>query len=170
MKNGVVLLNFARDGIIDNQDLIEALNEKKIFTYVTDFPCAELKHHPRIISLPHLGASTKEAEENCAVMLAKQIRYFLENGSIANSVNFPAIEIPHVNAGVRLAIVNANVPNMVAQISSKLAAAGLNILSLLNKSLDNIAYTIIDVNQEINAAVLQQINTIEGVIQLRTIS
>jgi D-3-phosphoglycerate dehydrogenase len=170
MKKSVVLLNFARDGIIDHSALREAINEKKVFSYVTDFPCAELKNHPRVISLPHLGASTKEAEENCAVMLAKQIRQFLENGSISNSVNFPTIEIPQTNGGIRLAIVNANVPNMVAQISSKLASAGLNIVSLINKSLDNIAYTVIDLNNEINEIVLKQISQIDGVVKLRIIN
>ncbi|MBV9575923.1 MAG: 3-phosphoglycerate dehydrogenase [Gammaproteobacteria bacterium] len=170
MKQGVVLLNFARDGIIDNVALAEAIHEQKVFAYVTDFPCAALQQHPRVICLPHLGASTKEAEENCAVMLAKQIRHFLETGSISNAVNFPMIEIPALQSGVRLAVVNENVPNMVAQISSQLAAAGLNIVSLLNKSLNDIAYTIIDVNKDITTALLKQIASIEGVMQLRTIS
>jgi D-3-phosphoglycerate dehydrogenase len=169
MKNDVVLLNFARDGIIDEHALAEALNEKKVLAYVTDFPSAELKGHPNVISLPHLGASTKEAEENCAVMLAKQIRQFLENGSIGNSVNFPALDVPQLNAGTRLVIVNENIPNMVAQISSCLASAEINIASLSNKSLESIAYTVIDMNSAINEAVLQKIKSIEGVIQLRLI-
>ncbi len=167
MKPNVTLLNFARDGIIDNQALLDALNEKKVFAYVSDFPCTMLKDHPHVISLPHLGASTQEAEENCAVMIAKQIRYFLENGSIVNSANFPTVEAPTIMSGVRIAIVNANVPNMVAQISSKLAEAKLNIASLLNKSLDDIAYTLIDVNHNVDDDVLKQIAAIDGVVQLR---
>lgn len=170
MKNGVVLLNFAREGIIDNQALAQALNENKVFAYVTDFPSAQLKGHPRAISLPHLGASTREAEENCAVMIVKQVRDFLENGSIANSANFPNLEVPQTQANGRIAIVNANIPNMVAQISSKLAAAGLNIVSLLNKSRDDIAYTVIDLHNQVNHQVLEQIAAIEGIMQVRPLS
>ncbi|TAK75880.1 MAG: 3-phosphoglycerate dehydrogenase [Gammaproteobacteria bacterium] len=167
MKTGAVLLNFSREGIIDNHALREAMNEKKIFSYVSDFPCAELKDHPRVISLPHLGASTKEAEENCAVMLTKQIRDFLETGAILHSANFPTVEIAKPQAGIRLSIVNANIPNMVAQISATLAKAGLNIMSLLNKSRDSIAYTLIDVQTEVSDALIQEITRIEGVVQLR---
>lgn len=169
MKTGVVLLNFARDGILDNTALLQALDEKKVLYYVNDFPTLPLKDHPRAISLPHLGASTKEAEENCAVMIVKQVRQFLENGNISNSVNFPAVEMPRMSKEPRLAIVNANVPNMVAQISSKLATADLNISSLLNKSRDDIAYTLIDVNKKADAACLKEIASIEGVIQVRQI-
>lgn len=168
MKTGVVLLNFARDGIIDESALVQALNENKVFSYVTDFPSFMLKDHPSVISLPHIGASTREAEENCATMIANQIRNYLENGSITNSVNFPALELSQ-NANTRLAIVNANVPNMVAQISSKLASAGHNILSLLNKSKDGIAYTIIDLQNKVNDKVLDQITSIEGILQVRTL-
>ena len=167
MKNGVTLLNFARDGIIDNHALLAALNEKKVFTYVSDFPCAELKNHPRVISLPHLGASTTEAEENCAVMIAKQIRQFLEIGSIINAVNFPVMNAHSLKQGTRLAIVNENIPNMVAQISSKIAEAGLNITGLLNHSLKDIAYTLIDINSSITTDVIKKITSIEGVMQLR---
>lgn len=167
MKQSVVLLNFARDGIIDTQALIDALNEKKVSTYVTDFPSAAIKQHPDVICLPHLGASTKEAEENCAVMIAKQVRNYLEHGSITNAANFPTVLASENYTGMRLAIVNANIPNMVAQISSRLAHAGLNILSLLNQSLNDIAYTVIDVNSEVNAKILEQIANIEGVVQLR---
>jgi D-3-phosphoglycerate dehydrogenase len=169
MKPGVTVLNFARAEIIDHQVLVEAINENKIFAYVTDFPSRDIKDHPKVICLPHLGASTKEAEENCAVMIAKQMRNYLEHGLIANSTNFPAMEAPKHFSGVRLAVVNANVPNMVAQISSRLAEAGLNILSLVNKSLNDIAYTLIDLNSEVHPEVLSQIITIEGVVQLRKI-
>ncbi|RDI39048.1 3-phosphoglycerate dehydrogenase family protein [Aquicella lusitana] len=169
VKPGVVLLNFSRDSVIDNQALAEAINEQKVFAYVTDFPHAELKNHPRVISFPHLGASTKEAEENCAVMIAQQVRDYLEIGAIGYSANFPSVETPQHHSGVRLSIVNINIPNMVAQISSKLAAAGLNILSLLNKSRNDIAYTLIDVHEDVNEQTLNAIKDIEGVVQLRRI-
>lgn len=169
MKNGVVILNFARDGIIEKTALIEALNQHKVSAYVSDFPNVELNDHPGVISLPHLGASTKEAEENCAIMIVKQLRDFLESGTITNSVNFPAIEMPQNNNTVRLAIVNENIPNMVAQISAKLADVKLNIVSLLNKSRDEIAYTLIDVNEDMNDALLKEISGITGVIQVRKI-
>ena len=167
MKPGVILLNFAREGIIDHAALQDALEDKKVHMYVNDFPHAVLKNHPQVISLPHLGASTKEAEENCAMMLAKQMRDFLETGTVINSVNFPTVEVQKYFSGVRLTIVNANIPNMVAQISSKLALAGLNIMSLLNQSREDIAYTVIDVEKDVNETTLKEINTIPGVIQLR---
>lgn len=167
MKTGVVLLNFSRDGIIDNEALLAAINDKKVFAYVCDFPNAQFKQHARIITLPHLGASTREAEENCAIMIAKQVRDFLETGTITHSANFPTMEAPPHLTGIRLSIVNENIPNMVAQISSKLAAGGLNIVSLLNKSRDNIAYTLIDVPHDVNDHILKEIAQIEGVIQLR---
>jgi D-3-phosphoglycerate dehydrogenase len=170
MKEGVVLLNFARDGILDHQALLTALEQKKVLSYVNDFPTMTLKSHPRVISLPHLGASTREAEENCAVMIVKQVRHFLENGNITNSVNFPTVEMPRNPHEVRLAIVNANIPNMVAQMSSKLAAAGLNITSLLNKSRDDIAYTLIDVNKAASETLLKDLASIEGVIQVRQLN
>jgi D-3-phosphoglycerate dehydrogenase / 2-oxoglutarate reductase len=169
MKPGVVLLNFARDGIIDNDALVAALNDKKVFAYINDFPNAALKDHPRVISLPHLGASTQEAEDNCATMIVKQVSDFLENGSINNAVNFPTVEAPPLHTGSRLAIANANIPNMVAQISAKLALAKLNIVSLLNKSRESIAYTLIDVDNEINDQLLKEIAEIAGVVQIRKI-
>jgi D-3-phosphoglycerate dehydrogenase len=167
MRKGVVLLNFARDEIIDKQALLEALNENHLHAYISDFPSAALKDHLRVINLPHLGASTKEAEENCAIMIAKQVRDYLECGAITYSVNFPSVEVSPCTTGARLAIVNANVPNMVAQISAHLAKAGLNIVSLLNKSRDEIAYTLIDVSSAVGEATLQEIAGIEGVMQCR---
>ena len=169
MKKAAVLLNFSRDGIVDNQALSEILKHKGIAAYVSDFPCQLLKNNPAVISLPHLGASTIEAEENCAVMLVKQIRAFLETGAITNSVNFPDVEVPHHYTGMRIGIVNANIPNMVAQMSSKLAAAGLNILSLHNQSRGEIAYTLLDVQGDVAPAILNEIKTISGVKQVRKI-
>lgn len=170
MKAGAVLVNFSREAIVDNEALLHALNNNKISAYVTDFPVSLLKGHPRVISLPHLGASTKEAEENCAFMVARQVRAFLETGSIYNAVNFPTLQLGEQLHHPRLAIVNANVPNMVAQVSAKLAEAGLNIVSLSNQSRNEIAYTIIDLAQEINEKIMQQIAAIEGVMQLRTLN
>lgn len=170
LKKNAVLLNFARDGIIDNDALLSALNANKIHAYVTDFPDVTLKNHPRVISLPHLGASTLEAEENCAVMIAKQVRDFLENGTITYSVNFPSLDMPTNDQCHRISIVNANVPNMVAQMSAKVAVDKQNIVSLLNKSRDDIAYTLIDVNHPVSDILLKEIASIEGVRQVRRIS
>lgn len=167
MKHNVVLLNFARDGIIDVNALAHAIKDKKVLAYVTDFPSEVLRGLPQVISLPHLGASTREAEENCAVMIAKQMRSFFETGSVTNTVNFPTVEMGPVTSGTRLAIVNANVPNMVAQISTKLADASLNIQSLTNKSRDDIAYTVIEVEDNVSETVIKDIEGITGVIQVR---
>ena len=167
MKPSVVLLNFSREGIIDHNALAAALQNQKIYKYVSDFPHPYLKDHDAVINLPHLGASTKEAEENCAIMLAKQIRAFLEYGAVSSTENFPIVETsPHYPL-IRLAIVNANVPNMVAQISSILGSAGFNIVGLLNRSKDNIAYTLIDLDQDVDNQVITQLKNIPGVIQVR---
>ena len=168
MRDTAILLNFSRDGIVDKDALKSALDNKRIASYVCDFPCGQLKNHPQVVSLPHLGASTEEAETTCAIMAAKQIRDYLEYGTIANSVNFPSVEMPF-NQGRRLAIVNANIPNMVAQISSKLAADNLNIIDLLNKSRDEIAYTLIDISGQVSENLLQEIKAIDGVIGARLI-
>lgn len=167
-KPDAVLLNFARDGIIDKHALISALEEKRLSGYVCDFPCNSLKNHPKVICLPHLGASTKEAEETCAIMAVKQLRDYLERGTITNSVNFPTVDMSPNLGATRLAIVNANVPNMVAQISAKLAAVNLNIVDLINKSRDQIAYTLIDVSAPVESEVLRQIAETPGVIQVRS--
>lgn len=169
MKPSAVLLNFSRDGIVDNNDLLQALKNKKIFRYVSDFPQPHLKDHEAVICLPHLGASTKEAEENCAVMIVKQVREFLEYGAIGSSVNFPIVDVPPNNELTRLTIVNANVPNMVAQISSCLAQANFNIVSLVNKSKDDIAYTLVDLDHDVSNDVMQTLKSISGIIQIRKI-
>ena len=167
MKDGVTLLNFSRDGIINNAALSDAINAKKVACYVTDFPNNLLKNHPNVICLPHLGASTKEAEDNCALMISKQVREFLEKGNIINSVNFPTIEMPSNEGCTRLAIVNANVPNIVAQISSLLGGVGLNIVGLSNGSREEIAYTLIDISGDISTRLIQEIAEIRGVIRVR---
>jgi len=169
MKNGVVLLNFSRDGIIDNAMLAEALRENKVYSYISDFPAIILKDFPRVISLPHLGASTLQAEENCAIMLVKQIRDFLECGTITHAVNFPSTDMPMNLSLTRIAIINANIPNMVAQISSKLADRKINIVSLTNKSQNEMAYTLIDVSTEVDSFLLDEIKKISGVVRVRVV-
>ncbi len=168
LKKGAVVLNFARSGIIDDAALLEALDAGRIYGYVCDFPSNLLKNHPRVVTLPHLGASTEEAEDNCAIMVADQVRDFLENGNIRNSVNFPEVLMPR-SEGYRIGIVNVNVPNMVGQISTTMAKAGLNIVDLLNKSKGNLAYTLADVETPIPASVIQEIAAIEGVLAVRVI-
>lgn len=166
LKPHAVLLNFSRDGIVDNQAILDALNNKTLSTYVCDFPSALLKDHASVICFPHLGASTKEAEENCAVMLVNQVRHYLEYGAISYSANFPLVEATENYSGVRIAVVNANVPSMVAQISAVLADSKLNIISLLNKSRENIAYTLLDVEGEVSDNVLMELKKIKGVLQV----
>ncbi|MDX1594996.1 MAG: phosphoglycerate dehydrogenase [Gammaproteobacteria bacterium] len=168
MRKGAVLLNFARAGIIDDQAAIAALDQDHLYAYVCDFPSNLLKGHPRVIALPHLGASTREAEENCAVMVADQIRDYLEEGTVRNSVNFPETIMPR-NGGYRMTVVNANVPNMLGQISTDLANAGLNIVDMLNKSRGELAYTVVDVEDPIPQSVVDEIAAIEGVLSVRTL-
>ncbi len=168
MRSNAILLNFAREEIVDNQALVEALNSGKLHYYVCDFPNNILKNNPRVICLPHLGASTSEAEENCAVMAAQQIKQYLELGTIKNSVNFPAVSMPKSD-GYRLAVVNENVPNMVAQISSVISGEKINIIDLLNKSRENVAYNLIDINQPVSEKLLRGISSIKGVIKARGI-
>jgi D-3-phosphoglycerate dehydrogenase len=166
MRPGAVLLNFAREGVVDNAAVVEALDANKLHAYLCDFPANALKGHPRVVALPHLGASTEEAEENCAVMVAEQLADYLENGNILNSVNFPNVSMGRESA-FRLAIANANVPNMVGQISAVLAAAGLNIHNMVNKSKGDMAYTLVDVDSAVADAVIAQLAGIEGVLGVR---
>ncbi|KPJ92105.1 MAG: 3-phosphoglycerate dehydrogenase [Gammaproteobacteria bacterium SG8_15] len=163
MKKGVVILNFARSGIVEDEAVAAAIKEGKVYAYVCDFPSNLLKTHERVITLPHLGASTVEAEDNCAIMVADQVRNYLEYGNIVNSVNFPEVVMPHTE-GCRIAIVNSNVPNMVGTM----AKAGLNIVDMLNKSRGELAYTLTDVDQPVPEAVLKEISHINGVLGVRT--
>jgi D-3-phosphoglycerate dehydrogenase len=169
MKPGSVLLNFARNGIIDDEAVVAALESGQLYAYVSDFPSNLLKDNPRVITLPHLGASTKEAEDNCAIMVAEEVRDYLENGNIVNSVNFPSINLPR-NDGFRIAVVNNNVPNMVGQISTDLAQEGLNILDMLNKSRDGIAVTLLDVDKQPSGELLKTLASINGVLSVRSLS
>ena len=163
MKPGAVLLNFSRDGIVDNTAVLDALNAKKLKAYICDFPGSRFKGHPAVVATPHLGASTLEAEENCAIMVVDQVRDYLENGNIRNAVNFPEVVMPR-ESPYRLGIANANVPNMVGQISTAVAQAGLNIHNMLNKSRKDMAYTLVDVDSSVPRQVIDKIAAIAGVL------
>jgi D-3-phosphoglycerate dehydrogenase len=167
MRRGAVILNFSRAGIVDDAAVLAALDAGALGAYVCDFPTVANKDHPRVVALPHLGASTGEAEENCAMMVADTLRDFLENGNIRHSVNFPESMLPRVPGTYRIAIANSNVPNMVGQISTRLAGAGLNIADLLNKSRGDIAYTLIDTDARVPEAVRDDIARIAGVLSAR---
>jgi len=166
LPEGATILNFARDGIVDEDALITALEAGKVKYYVTDFPIDDKKDHERVIALPHLGASTAEAEDNCAIMVANQIKDYLENGNILNSVNFPEAKMPRAGKE-RLAITHKNIPNMVGQISTAVADAGANIVDMLNKSRDDVAYTLIDLESEISDTVIGNLKQIEGILTVR---
>ncbi|MDR0578531.1 MAG: phosphoglycerate dehydrogenase, partial [Candidatus Accumulibacter sp.] len=167
MKKGCVLLNFSREGIVDTPAVIDGLNANRLQAYLCDFPSNDLiRRHPRALAIPHLGASTEEAEENCAMMVADQLADYLRNGNILNSVNFPNIAMPR-GSRYRLAIANANVPNMLGQISTALAEAGLNINNMMNKSRGELAFTLVDVETEAPRAVIDRITAIQGVLRVR---
>lgn len=166
MKNGVKIMNFARGGLVNNQDMIEAIESGKVGKYVTDFPEDELINFKNIIAIPHLGASTEESETNCAIMAVNQVIEYLENGNIVNSVNFPTAEMDR-NDGSRIVVANKNIPKMLSQISSLLAHEGLNISNMLNRNKDEIAYNIIDIDEIIPEGIKEKISAIEGVIMVR---
>ena len=166
MKAGSVLLNFARDAIVDEDAVLAGIASKHIHCYVCDFPTQKTQGNPAIIALPHLGASTQEAEDNCAVMVAEQVRDYLEHGNLSNTVNFPNVAMPRESA-FRIAIANANVPNMLGQISTKLASAGINIHNMLNKSRGEIAYTLVDTDSATPPDLIVQLAAIPGVLMVR---
>lgn len=168
MQDGVVVLNFARAGVVDEQAVLEGLNSGKIKTYICDFPTSENIAHENAISLPHLGASTAEAEENCAIMIADQLREFLEHGNIKNSVNFPLIELSRKSEH-RLALIHRNVPDMVGQISHQLGVTSINILHMINESHQDTACTLIDTETAIDDKTLAAIHDIEGLLKARLI-
>jgi len=169
IKPGAVLLNFSRGEIVDESALLDALQKKIISVYVSDFPSIELANHPQVICLPHLGASTQQAEENCAIMIVRQLRDFLEQGTITNAINFPEIDMPNQQTEHRLALTHSNTPGMVAQISAKLADLKMNIASLQNGSKQQIAYTLIDINSELPEKLLISLQQISGMIRVRKI-
>ncbi len=166
MKAGSVLLNFARDAIVDEDAILAGIATKHIRYYVCDFPTHKTQGNPAVIALPHLGASTQEAEDNCAVMVAEQVRDYLEHGNLSNTVNFPAVNMPRESA-FRIAIANANVPNMLGQISTALATAGINIHNMINKSRGEMAYTLVDTDSTIPHNLIAQIAAIPGVLMVR---
>ncbi|MEO8330828.1 MAG: phosphoglycerate dehydrogenase [Gallionella sp.] len=166
MKAGSVLLNFARDAIVDSDAVLEALHSKHLRCYVCDFPAQNLQGQHNVVALPHLGASTEEAEENCAVMVVDQVREYLEHGNLTNTVNFPTLVMPR-ESEFRLAIANSNVPNMLGQISTSLAKAGINIHNMMNKSRGEMAYTLVDTDSPVPAALIAQLSAIPGVLMVR---
>ena len=164
MKDGINILNFSRGGLIDNEDIKAALASGKVSTYVTDFPSADLLGVKGVIPIPHLGASTEESEDNCAIMASQQVKDYLETGNIRNSVNFPNCEMP-LKAGIkRLTIANRNIPNMISEITTLLADNSINIIDMLNKSKGDIAYNIIDVDGEVSQDVLDKLQAVDGII------
>jgi len=167
--DGLTIVNFARPGIVDEDAIIAALESGKIYSYVCDFPSNAMKRHPRAVALPHIGASTNESQENCAIMAADEVRDFLETGNVKNSVNFPDIYMPRGDKGDRMTLVNANVPNMLGQINTVLANAGLNIDDMYNKAQDDLAYTIVDVEGKIPEGAIQELQGIDGVLSVRVI-
>ena len=169
MKKGAVLLNFAREGIVEAGAVAAAVKSGKLHGYVCDFPMNELKGEPRAIALPHLGASTAEAEDNCAVMVADQVRDFLEHGNVRNAVNFPDVAAPRETPH-RLIVANANVPNMLGRISETLGAAKLNIHDMVNRARGDYAYTLVDLDNKVPPDVLRQVTAIPGVVMARLIT
>jgi D-3-phosphoglycerate dehydrogenase len=167
-RQGLVLLNFARDAIVDEDAIVAALRAGQLKSYLCDFPSATLLGEPKVVALPHLGASTAEAEENCAIMVVDQVRDYLEDGTIRNAVNFPNVEMPR-ESPYRVAVANANVPNMLGQISSTMARAGLNIHNMVNKSRADMAYTLVDVDSPVDDALVASIAAIDGVLSVRAI-
>lgn len=169
MKSGAILLNFAREGIVDEDAVIDALDSKRLKSYICDFPSRKLTGRQGVVALPHLGASTKEAEDNCAIMVSNQVMDYLENGNILNTVNFPNIDMPRESA-CRIAIVNANVPNMLGQISTAFAEGGINIHNMANKSRGEVAYTLADIDSPAPASVIGKIASIPGVVRVRDLT
>ncbi|MDE2826875.1 MAG: phosphoglycerate dehydrogenase [Bacteroidota bacterium] len=170
MKTGARLLNFARGPLVNEEALIQALDKGTCACYVTDFVDAQLVQHPKVIPVPHLGASTSEAEDNCAVMAAEQIRNYLEHGTVKNSVNFPEVTLPPRPDGYRIQVVNRNEPRMISQLATVLAGAGLNIDNLVNKGRGALAYNVIDIGSPISCSVFDQLAAIDGVVRARVIA
>jgi len=167
MRDKVTILNFSRSGIVNDEAVVEALDTGKVHAYICDFPSNLLKQHPKVVTLPHLGASTMEAEDNCAIMVADQLKEYLENGNIRNAVNFPTIKMAKLPGQHRLTIAHENIPNIIGPITNAIAKADVNIIDMLNKSFNEAAYTLIDVETEISESVIKEISAIEGVLKVR---
>ena len=168
MRHGVRIINLARGGLVDDEDILAALESGKVARYVTDFPNATVNGKPGVITIPHLGASTPESEENCAIMAAQEIREYLSTGNIRNSVNMPNVEMPR-SGEVRLGIIHRNIPKMISKISTLLSDEGANIENLINKGRGDYAYTLVDLGQTVSAETLDHVRNIEGVLRLRII-
>ena len=169
MRDNVTILNFSRAGIVNDDAVVQALDSGKVNAYVCDFPSNLLKNHPKVVTLPHLGASTMEAEDNCAIMVADQIKDYLESGNISNSVNFPTIKMAKLPDQYRLTIAHQNIPNIIGPITNAIAKAEVNILDMLNKSLNDAAYTLIDTEAALPETVVNEIKAIEGVLNVRSL-
>jgi D-3-phosphoglycerate dehydrogenase / 2-oxoglutarate reductase len=168
LKDGAVILNFARQGIVDDDAVLAGIDSGKLNAYVCDFPSQKLKGYDRVITLPHLGASTAEAEENCAMMIADQLKDFLENGNIRNSVNFPVVTLPRGGKS-RVALTHKNMPDMIAKISSTVGDGGFNIHHMRNESKGDLAYTLMDIECEIGEDMIEKFANIEGVLKVRLV-
>ena len=169
MKQGVIIINFARDLLVNDDDMAEALAEGKVKHYVTDFPNAKSANMKGVIAFPHLGASTEESEDNCAVMAVKQIVDFIENGNIKNSVNYPSCDMGVCTKAGRIAVCHKNIPNLISQFTGAMAASNINISEMVNKSKGNYAYTLLDLDSEVTKAAIDKIKSINGVIKVRVV-
>lgn len=169
MKDGVIILNFSRDLLVDDIDMEEALNTGKVKVYVTDFPNTKTANMDKVITIPHLGASTSESEDNCAIMAVEQLKDYIENGNIKNSVNYPNCDMGVCSTVCRVTLLHKNIPNMIGQISSILAKYNINIADMTNKSRDKFAYTMLDLETIADTKLLSELGSIEGVLKVRLI-
>ena len=169
MKDGAVVLNFARDTLVDDDAMAAALESGRVHRYVTDFPNPKVAHMQNVILLPHLGASTRESEDNCAVMAVQELTDYIENGNIKNSVNYPACDMGECHAACRLAVLHRNIPNMIGQITGILAEQGVNISDMTNKSRDKYAYTLLDLEHRPETAAVEKLAAIDGVLRVRVV-
>jgi len=170
MRDDVTILNFSRSGIVNDEAVVAAIESGKVHAYICDFPSNLLKQHPKVVTLPHLGASTAEAEDNCAIMVADQVKDYLENGNIHNAVNFPTVKMAKINGQHRLTIAHENIPNIIGPITNAIAKVDINIFDMLNKSLNDSAYILIDIDSELPSSVIEEVEAITGVLNVRCLN